>query len=424
MKNREQIAPASPKHLFICAGWPNVVMSLAYLDSKQDSGSHDFLILTDAEKSRADQEFIEIRQALSVIGHRQVDWLEAREAKYGELHLSPSYAMFSDDKRETDSISYKSLIVHADGLRNGIFVDHRLAPHVDGVAHYGFRLIEKSLLSTKLSIGLVENSHVVSYASISNTWHRLSSIFGSISRTGIVSGGDLLICERYWGSGHYQMREDAESGAYIRSVLRLSENSYKRVVFRPTTFHGTEPLRWYDEINQYAGSLGLIFTSWAEVFVEAEVAMILDHPEAQFFLGNLSELGGLYAFDGSLSVLVGSLSKGTKVHWADSALDGELFLEERIQYLVGEQGNWMREVSEVMGPGMDDESFGDFFTDGSTYKSVITELYLQNARAQLADKDAQLVDKDAQLADKDASLSWRITKPLRVVGKLLLPRKR
>ena len=33
-------------------------------------------------------------------------------------------------------------------------------------------------------------------------------------------------------------------------------------------------------------------------------------------------------------------------------------------------------------------------------------------------------DKDAQLADIEASLSWRITKPLRFLGKLLVPRKR
>ena len=402
--------PTSPKHLFICASWPQVVMSLAYLDSARDLSSHSFLILGDSNKSREEQEFLEIRHALAHLGHSQVAWSEARKSEYEELHLSPAYTLFSDDKKHTDSVKHKTLIVHADGLRNGVYVDPRLAPEVKGVVHYGFRLIETSTLATRLRAELLMNSHVVPFASIAKVWHKLHGIFGIRPSGGLVSKRDLLVCERYWGADTYPMLEGSDSGAHLRSVLRLTENGYRRLIFRPTHFHGSEKLRWADEVKEYAESVGVKFTIWSEVFDEGVGAKILDHPEAQFFLGNLSGLGGLYAFDGSLSLLIGALGKPIKVHWADTANTRGLFVEERLSHLVAERGKWMREVSQANVESAGKESLGDFFTDGLTYNSILAEMYLGNARA--------------QLVEKDASLSWRITKPLRVIGNLLTARKR
>jgi len=413
----------SPKYLFICASWHQVVLSFAYLDSVNNFGSHDFLILADANISRVEQEFIEIRQALHSFGHRQVDWLQAREAEYEELHISPAYAMFADDKRETDSIRHNSLILHGDGLRNGVYVDHRLASDVRGVVQYGLRLIERSVLSTKLRMELVQNSHVVPLASLSHMWKKLNSLLHTPPSSGLVLQNDLLVCERYWGSGHYQMRNDADSGAHLRSVLRLVESGYERVIFRPTTSHGTEEIRWREEIREYSEAHGLTFVTWSEIFEQGGSAAILSHPEAQFLLVNLSQLGGLYAFDGSLSVLIAALSEDTRVHWADSAATDDMFVYDRISQLIVEQGQWMREVAGAKKESDENGSLGDFFTDGSTYNAIIAEIYLENSRTRLADKDSQLADKDAQLADKDASLSWRITNPVRVLGKLFPPRK-
>lgn len=391
-------------------------MTLAYLDSLKDLGSHSFLILGDLYGSREEQEFLEIRHALAHLGHSQVDWAEARESEYEELHLSPAYAMASDDKRKTDTLSYQSLVAHADSLRNGVYVDHNLAPNVSRVVHYGFRLIENCLMSTKLRMELVENSHVVPIASISSVWQRLNSIIGSAPSRGLVSKSDLLVCERYWGKSHYQMRDDADPGTYLRLVLRSPESCYERIVFRPTAFYdGT--LRWREEIEQYAKSQGLAFTTWSRVFNEGDSATILNHPEAQFFLGRLSDLGGIYAFDGSLAVLIGSLSRDTRVHWPDSAPTDGLFSDERIHHLIVEQSRWMRKVARREGAFDPGKSFGNFYTDGLIYKSLLIEYYLDTIRSELAEKALEL---DAKTGRMESSLSWKITKPLRRLGKFFL----
>jgi hypothetical protein len=408
MKDQVPKAFSRKKHLFICGSWPEVVKILSYLESLGDHEFHDFLILADPNMSRGEQEFIEIRQALQSFGHRQVDWLQARQPEYEELHLSPAYAMLTDDKRETDSINYKFLIAHADGVRNGVYVDHRLAPHVRGVVHYGFRLIETSILSTKLQMQLVENSYVVPFASISIIWQKLDRFFGAPARPVGVSETDLLVCERYWGARHYEMRDGADPEAYLSSVLRLAESHYERVIFRPTTFHGTEKLIWNDAIHYHAKSQGVPYVTWAELFDGQGGAKILDHPEAQFFIGNMLGSGGLYAFDGSLSVLIAALSENTRVHWADSASIEGLFVDKRLARLIEGQGQWMRKVADTHKASETTESLGDFYTDGSFYKSIIQEQYLENTRAQLADREAQFT----------ASLSWRVTKPLRTLGQL------
>jgi hypothetical protein len=454
MNYRGSKIPSNPKNLFICATWSQVVMSLAYLDSVKDKGSHNFLILGDPTKSREDQELLEIRQAIKLLGHLQVDWPQASESEYEQLHLVPAYAMFSDDKRRLTTIRYKNLFAHADGLRNGVFVDHSLARDVAKIVHYGFRLIESVLLSTKLPKRLIQNSHVIPFESISRTWSELNTLLGDTQERTFTTKEDLLVCERYWSVDHYALKDKINPEPYFDSILRLEEGRYNRIIFRSTKFHGTQVLRWGQDLEEYAKNKNIHFVNWSDVFHTKDSVSILDHPEAQFYLGRLATLGGIFAFDGSLSVLFASLGKNTRVHWADEGDSEPFFVDHRIPGLLFEQGDWMRRVG---GQAIDKdigESLGDYETKGSTYKSIITELYLDVARstashqiAQLADKDAQLADKDAQLADKDAQLadkeaqladkeakladkeaqladvfetvSWKITRPLRLVRKTL-----
>lgn len=95
---------------------------------------------------------------------------------------------------------------------------------------------------------------------------------------------------------------------------------------------------------------------------------------------NSATLGGLFAFDGSLSVLFACLGKSTRVHWADQRDLTSLFEDDRMTDLLVEEGMWMRSVANQDANLDLESSFRDYETDGATYKSIPTELYLDNAR--------------------------------------------
>jgi hypothetical protein len=305
---------------------------------------------------------------------------------------------------------------------------------VSGIVHYGFRLIENSLLSTKLPKGLLENSHVVTFESTRRVWQDAKALLGGSERPTLVTKEDLLICERYWGIDHYAIQENIDSEFYFDSVLRLEEGRYQRIIFRPSSSHQTQNLRWGKDIKEYAQKRKIDLVTWSDLFDSKESSRIIDNPEAQFFLGSLAGLGGLFAFDGSLSVLFATLGKNTRVHWADEGDSEGIFIDHRIPNLLLEQGDWMRRVANQSTRRQLTNNPINLHTSGSIYHSIIAEAYLNNSRlstqkklSQLADKAAQRADNDAQLADKDAQLasvygtvSWKITKPLRFFRKLLV----
>lgn len=396
MNEQNSKAPSKMGHLFICQSWPYAVMSLAHLDSVKDIGSHDFLMLSDPDKLEGDLGSVEIRRALALFGHKQVDWFETRQVEYGEVHLSPS-GLLQPDATQLKQISYQRLVATGDSHNNRVFGNNRIDSNVVQLVHYGFRLIERALLSTALPKDLAETSHVVSYDSILNTWQRLNSLMGQPGIPPRLGKGDLLFCERYWGRHQYAMFPDADAGAYLRAALRLEKKSYKRVIFRPTTRSGPENLKWEKALSDYAEEAKIEFVTWADIYGGFAIPSILNHPEAQLFLGNLSGLGGLFAFDGSLATLFGALNTETTVHWGDSVNTEDLFVGEQTPNLVIEQIMLMRSVS---------------------------ALYLQKlARREDDEVTMTISGSSSRLAEADSirsSLSWKITKPLRLLAKPFL----
>jgi hypothetical protein len=383
-------------------------MGFAYLDSVSDLGSHDFLILDDQNRLREDREFLEIRQALAHLGHKQVDWRQAREAEYGEVHLVPSIGLDEEALRELRAINYRALIAYGDGLNNHVYFPNSIARDVVQLVHCGFRLIERELLSTSLSKNVAETSHIIPFTSIAKTWGSLSLLLGEMEKPPLLGKGDLLFCERYWGRHQYLMHADADCDKYLRSVLQLEEKRYTRVVFRPTTRPGPENLKWETALRDYAKETQVEFITWSGVYEESASPSILDHPEAQLFLGNLKDLGGLFAFDGSLSMLFGTLNTNTSVHWGDWVNTEDLFIDKQTPNLVTEQIMLMRSASAIL------------FQEQGKRDGGVVSITISGSSSALAQERAQFAQARAQLAAINASLSWRVTKPLRFL-RMLLP---
>jgi hypothetical protein len=405
LNSRKQL---SEKHLFICASWSQVILCLAYLESAQDAKPHNFLIIADPNKSRKQQEFVEIRRVLVHLGHNQVDWSQARQFEHADLHLAPSFlhlfpalpAGGGDYVERLRRISYRRIVAHGDGLNNHVYVDNSIAGGVAELVHYGFRLIEMGQLSTALPKSIVGSSKVVSFNSIFRTWARINRIFGVAEKPPKLENSDLLFCERYWGTHQYSMREDADLETYIRSVLQLEGGRYKRIIFRPTTRSGPMNLKWENVVSNYAKSLGIEFLTWSGVYKRGGLPAILNHPEAQLFLGNHTELGGLFAFDGSLSVLFGSLNSQTTVYWGDAISIENMFVDEWTPAQVIGQILLMRAVS-----------------SGITKEQIKGEDEPFSVSISSTPFTPGLIPK---LTAIESSFSWRITKPLRVLGKLFL----
>jgi hypothetical protein len=420
--NVGEAAPGT-RRLFIVHSWPMIQSSLSLLHQLGESKGHDFFIATNPDlksQARADQETALV---VGAFGHSLVTRDEALMRTYDVVHLAPSFVLLVEINSFLGSLTFTELVAHGDNFKNTVFVSPKTAEVVDKIVKFGFNLQEEALKATKISRDAQRNPIVVSYQSIQNTWGAYADALNWKRKALAVNEFDLLVCERYWGASVYQMNSESEPLYYLTKVLDLRGANYRRIVFRPTAARHPGASDWESATKNFANVNGLDFTTWEELVAGLDVPEILNHPEAQFFLGGLEKLGGLFAFDGTLSLVFGCLSETTRVHWADTEGASEILEEIRISDYVAEQLRWMRFASaRSLVPSHNTPlEPTQVSTDGVGHLVLNFEAVIEGLEAQIASKDAleaQVASKDALLAAKDASFSWRVTKPLRVLGEL------
>jgi hypothetical protein len=392
--------------------------SLSLLHQLGESRGHDFLLATNPDLksiSRAEQETALV---LDVFGHSLVTPNEAQRRTYDVVHLAPSFVWHEEIHTFLRSLTFTQLFAHGDNFKNTVFVNPKFSGEVDGIVKFGINLQEEALKASKIRREAQSNPIVVSYQSVQDTWKIYAEALNWQPKPLPVNESDLLVCERYWGASVYRIKAEADLTEHLSRVLDLGRTNYKRIIFRPTQAQYPGEGAWQSATLKLSKLYGVDFTTWNELVIGLEVPDILNHPEAQFFLGGLSSLGGLFAFDGTLSLVFSSLSEKTRVHWADREDYSQIFEEIRISDHVAEQIRWMRLASaECLAARRQGhpESL-KVSTDGVGHLVLHFEESLEVFQAQL---DSQLTSKAAleeEIAKKDASFSWRVTKPLRALG--------
>ena len=392
------------RRLFIVQSWPFVQSSLALLHQLGDSNGHDFLSVEHLDlksKKPADQETAFV---LREFGHSLVTRGEAQLRTYDEVHLSPSHVLGTEIDAFLSSLVFSKLVVHGDNFKNTVFVSPRIAAAVDQIIKFGLNLEETVLQWTKISREAQRHPVIVSFLSVQKTWQAYADALNWRPRSLPIDEFDLLVCERYWGATSYQMKPESDPLDYLSRVLDLGAAKYRRIIFRPTPVRYSSVKSWESATIKLAKLHHLEYTTWDKLVTVLDVPATLNHPEAQFFLGGLANLGGLFAFDGSLSLVIGSLSERTRVHWADGADTREIFEESRMGDIVSEQSRWMRLASfnSTKLKSQTLEATEKVTTDGTGYHVKFLE------------------PREEQFAAKVASFSWRITKPLRFLGKFFM----
>lgn len=404
--NHGETAPGV-RRLFIAQSWPYVQKALSLLHQLDDSDGQDFLITTNPDlksNNSADKETILV---LGALGHSVVTQDEARNGTYDEVHLVPSSVLYPGTDSLPGTLDFSRLVAHGDTFKNTVFVSPKIAESVTQILKYGLNLEEASLKHSKISREAQSDPIVVSSLSVRKTWEVYAKCLNWTPHPLSVSDRDLLVCERYWGSRWYRMKPRADLTGYLSQVLQLSKTNYGRIIFRGPLVRDAGSSAWESATIELAKLNNLEYTTWDDLVAGSDMPTALNHPEAQFFLGGLEELGGLFAFDSTLCLIFGRWSERTKVHWADGADTSEIFEHSRICDVVAEQSRWMRLASAkslesgraTSGPP------AKVTTDGTGYLMI----YAENV----------ISDLQSQLEVRDTSFSWQVTKPLRAIGKLL-----
>lgn len=408
MKSELEISKPRLRRLFIVQSWLEVQKCLSLIHWLEDSNGQDFLIVENTDRKPKNPKIQESVFVVERFGHSVVTQDDARLRTYDEVHLVPSSVMSQGINLLLGSLAFSRLIAHSDGLRNGIFIHPRTGKAVNQIIKFGLNLEEEALRYSTISREVQSSPVIVSISSILKTWQAYAEALSWVPRPLQVSQSDLLVSDRGWGSSHYRIKPGADLFGYLSQVLDLGKTKYRRIIFKPSLTLDSKAGDWESAVIKLARLSGLEYITWDDLVAGSHVPDVLSHPEAQFFLGGLGDLGGLFAFDSSLCLLFGTWSERTRVHWPDGADTQEIFEHSRTCDLVAEQSRWMRRSSDNPAKPAPHTSAvkQKETTDGLAYFMV----YFESLICGLEEIQESL----------EASASWRLTKPIRAFGKLFL----
>lgn len=367
----------SANELFIVFTPQVLPYALAYMSSAGDSSPRNVLISRlDPETDESD----ELALLLSRLGHKLVSEDETRGSRFDRIHLLPTYQYFARTSEVLNQIETRSIVAHADFLRNGNFFHPDLIDRIDEVVNYGVALREISLDSTAVPQQLLQAPTVVPFGAVKEAWALVEQHLDYDPEPPAFSFGedDLLVCERYWGLDWYRLNAGADLVGYLGKCFG-DLPGIRRMVFRPHPW-GRDQLPWHEACRSVAKHRDLQFETWSVNTENAGLAALLDHPEALLCLGYMDNLGAMFAFDSSLNLAFGLKESSAKLLWPDVTDLETIFRDQRLVDIVREQAIWMRTALELQSRQEADGTTTPIRvkTGGAGFFSVLADLHLRN----------------------------------------------
>jgi hypothetical protein len=401
---------------------------LAYLEDHNDhTAAYDIVVLN------SNKEYFEFEDIFSELRIRFINKDLLQGKQYNSLLLFPGHGLFYYDKHIIEGVEFKNVVLAADGYQNNLLWDLNFSNNVNKVAYYFVMNEEETFDKILQSNNKAIDKQVINLETYKMVWEKIhKSLAPKLLSDHEFEASDLLVLDRYWGIGHYEIGNNKKSLIY--QDLQSTDYTFDKVYFKSSPIQGFagEEFRHY-ELTKFCKSKNISLIPWDDLFELKSEYEFINSPESILFLGEFENLGFLFALDSSISWLMTVVNNSTQVILPSYEIVDAIFLQKRTTNMVLERLKLFQDSTaaffdsdkRVVSSGYDmlmivQEINHNQMNESINSKNKLIDDLSSNYDRLMVEKSEllrQISDLNKEIEMLYNSKSFRITKPLRQIKK-------